>query len=138
MKFFKPPESLKRKKLIAQNMTTIVTTNTETRNKFKRNVSHLPKLFLTLILLTWKIWGAANNVSSWQMGFNSAFKRLILIQKIFWLFELVLQCVVSVCEGVLVICVLVFTVFCIICTVFCIVSFMYIYSYLFYLHYCKD
>jgi hypothetical protein len=39
-----------------------------------------------------------------------------------------------VCVGVLVIGVLVFTAFCILCTVFCIVSFMYIYSYLFYLH----
>jgi len=29
---------------------------------------------LTLILLTWRIWWALNNASSWQMGFNSAFK----------------------------------------------------------------
>ena len=57
------------------------------------------------------------------------------------------------CVVVLVICVLVFTVLCIVCTVFlyclysvfvlfvlcfCIVSFMYIYSYLFCLHWCKD
>ena len=32
---------------------------------------------LTLILLTWKIRWAPNNVSNWQMGFNSAFKGLI-------------------------------------------------------------
>ena len=32
--------------------------------------------FLTLILLTWKIWWAPNNPSKWQMGFNSAFKGL--------------------------------------------------------------
>jgi len=25
---------------------------------------------LTLILLTWRIWGVSNNVSRWQMGFN--------------------------------------------------------------------
>ena len=31
---------------------------------------------LTLILLTWKIWWAPNNVSKWQMEFNSAFKGL--------------------------------------------------------------
>ena len=31
---------------------------------------------LTLILLTWRIWWAANNASKWQMGFNSAFKGL--------------------------------------------------------------
>jgi len=31
---------------------------------------------LTLILLTWRIWWALNNVSKWQMGFNSAFKGL--------------------------------------------------------------
>jgi len=31
---------------------------------------------LTLILLTWRIWWAPNNVSRWQMGFNSAFKGL--------------------------------------------------------------
>jgi hypothetical protein len=24
----------------------------------------------------WRIWWAPNNVSKWQMGFNSAFKRL--------------------------------------------------------------
>jgi hypothetical protein len=32
---------------------------------------------LTLILLTWKIRGAPNNASKWQMGFNSAFKKLV-------------------------------------------------------------
>jgi hypothetical protein len=32
---------------------------------------------LTLILLTWRIWWDPNNASKWQMGFNSAFKRLI-------------------------------------------------------------
>jgi len=31
---------------------------------------------LTLILLTWRIWWAANNASRWQMGFNSVFKEL--------------------------------------------------------------
>jgi hypothetical protein len=35
---------------------------------------------LTLILLTWKIWWAQNNASRWQMGFNSAFKELSLLQ----------------------------------------------------------
>jgi len=33
--------------------------------------------WLTLILLTWRIWWAPNNASKWQMGFNSAFKGLI-------------------------------------------------------------
>jgi hypothetical protein len=33
---------------------------------------------LTLILLTWSIGWAPNNVSKWQMGFNLAFKGLIL------------------------------------------------------------
>ena len=33
---------------------------------------------LTLILLTWTIWWAPNNASRWQMGFNSAFKGLML------------------------------------------------------------
>ena len=42
------------------------------------------------------------------------------------------------CVSVLVICVLVFTVFCSFCTFFCIVPFMYIYSYLFCLYWCKD
>jgi hypothetical protein len=32
---------------------------------------------LTLILLTWRIWWAPNNVSRWQIRFNSAFKGLI-------------------------------------------------------------
>jgi len=32
--------------------------------------------YLTLILLTWRIWWAPNNASRWQMGFNWAFKGL--------------------------------------------------------------
>jgi len=32
---------------------------------------------LTLILLTWIIWWAPNNASSWQLGLNSAFKGLM-------------------------------------------------------------
>ena len=34
--------------------------------------------FLTLNLLTWRIWWAPNNASKWQMGFNSSFKGLTL------------------------------------------------------------
>ena len=33
---------------------------------------------LTLILLTWTIWRAPTNASKWRMGFNSAFKGLIV------------------------------------------------------------
>ena len=33
--------------------------------------------FLTLILLTWRIWWAPTNASRWHMGFNSAFKGLM-------------------------------------------------------------
>jgi len=36
----------------------------------------IPLCLLTLILLTWRKWWAPNNASKWQMGFNSAFKRL--------------------------------------------------------------
>ena len=32
--------------------------------------------WLTLILLTWRIWWACNNASKWQMVFNWAFKGL--------------------------------------------------------------
>ena len=35
--------------------------------------------WLTLTLLTWRIWWAPNNASRWQMGFNSALKRLNLM-----------------------------------------------------------
>ena len=35
--------------------------------------------FLTLILLTWRIWWAPNNASKWQMEFYSAFKGLISV-----------------------------------------------------------
>jgi len=45
----------------------------------KRTFINLVKSFkftLTLILLTWRIWWASNNASSWQMGFNWAFKGL--------------------------------------------------------------
>jgi hypothetical protein len=38
-----------------------------------------PTISLTLILLTCRIWWAPNNVSRWQMGFNSAFKGLIVL-----------------------------------------------------------
>ena len=34
-------------------------------------------IYLTLILLTWRIWWAPNNASRWQIGFNWAFKGLI-------------------------------------------------------------
>ena len=33
---------------------------------------------LTLILLTWRIWWVPNDASRWQIGFNSAFKGLIV------------------------------------------------------------
>ena len=33
---------------------------------------------LNLTFSTWRIWWAPTNVSKWQMGFNSAFKGLIL------------------------------------------------------------
>jgi len=36
---------------------------------------------LTLILLTWRIRWAPNNASRWQMGFNSAFKGLNLVDR---------------------------------------------------------
>ena len=32
--------------------------------------------YLTLILLTWRIWWAPNNASKWQMGIKSVFKGL--------------------------------------------------------------
>jgi hypothetical protein len=35
--------------------------------------------YLTLILLTWRIWWAPNNASKWQMGFNLAYKGLTLV-----------------------------------------------------------
>jgi len=36
---------------------------------------------LSLILLTWRIWWAANNASKWQMGFNLAFRGLSTSEK---------------------------------------------------------
>ena len=35
---------------------------------------------LTLILATCRIWGTPNNVSKWQMGFNSVFKGLNVLK----------------------------------------------------------
>jgi len=53
---------------------------------------------LTLTLLTWRIWWAPNNVSKWQMGFNSAFKGLrpkhVARYNPFVMKHLVLACVV--------------------------------------------
>ena len=33
-------------------------------------------LYITLTMLTWRIWWAPNNARRWQAGFNSAFKGL--------------------------------------------------------------
>jgi len=37
---------------------------------------------LTVNPLTWRIWWALNNASRWQMGFNSALKKLKLVVRI--------------------------------------------------------
>jgi hypothetical protein len=37
---------------------------------------------LTLNLLTWKVWWAPNNASRWQMGFNSSFKGLSILDNV--------------------------------------------------------
>ena len=42
-------------------------------DRFRRD-----RAYLTLILLTWRTRSAPNTASKWQMGFNSAFKVLIL------------------------------------------------------------
>jgi hypothetical protein len=55
-------------------MTYIHTYNYQQAGHFTVVFLHL--LFLTLILLTWRIWWAPNNASRWHMGFNSAFKGL--------------------------------------------------------------
>ena len=39
--------------------------------------------YLTLILQTWRIWWTPNNVSKWQMGFNSVFKGLRWYNELF-------------------------------------------------------
>jgi len=46
---------------------------------FQKNIKYstLPISTLTLILLTWRIRWAPNNVSRWQMGFNLTFEGLI-------------------------------------------------------------
>jgi len=44
--------------------------------RHKNIINHIKAERLTLILLTWRIWWAPNNVSKWQMGFNLAFKGL--------------------------------------------------------------
>jgi len=52
-------------------------------------------VFLTLILLRWRIWWAPNNASRWQMGFNLAFKGLnppICVLGISWRFFFLLGC----------------------------------------------
>jgi hypothetical protein len=40
------------------------------------------RAMLTLILPTWRKGWASNNASNWQVGFNSAFKGLILINNV--------------------------------------------------------
>ena len=44
------------------------------RIKASLNLLHV----LTLTLLTWTIWRAPTNATKWRIGFNSAFKGLIL------------------------------------------------------------
>jgi hypothetical protein len=44
-------------------------------SKVKLRIINFQK-YLTLILLTWRIWWAPNNTNRWQMGFNSEFKGL--------------------------------------------------------------
>ena len=47
----------------------------DTRNE--GNFRQIPSdMFLTLTLLTWRIWWTPTNASKWQMKFNSAFKGL--------------------------------------------------------------
>jgi len=48
-----------------------------TYQNLHNNKKIIKTLYLTLILLTCKIWWAPNNVSRWQIGFNSALKRWI-------------------------------------------------------------
>ena len=43
------------------------------------DISSLRVNDLTLILLTWRKWWTPNNASKWQMGFNSAFKGLSVV-----------------------------------------------------------
>ena len=57
------------------------------KNKQTNFIICTHQLWLTLILLTWRIWWAPNNASKWQMGFNSAFKWLIII--IFYFFIII-------------------------------------------------
>ena len=47
-----------------------------------RTKKFVQKKKLTLILLTWSIWWAPNNASKRQMGFNSAFKGLIVSRQV--------------------------------------------------------
>jgi hypothetical protein len=46
---------------------------------FPSRVLHDPPISLTRYLLTWRIWWAPNNANKGLMGFNSAFKGLILV-----------------------------------------------------------
>ena len=39
---------------------------------------------LTLTIKTWRIWWARTNASKWQMGFNSAFKGLMSLYRIYF------------------------------------------------------
>ena len=50
---------------------------------------------LTLILLTWTIWRSPTNASKWRMGFNSAFKGLIMKSMAFFLNILALWAIIA-------------------------------------------
>ena len=66
--------------LYGQNVELYIKTQSVPRSK--HSVSVIKTSQLTLILLTWRKWWAPNNASKWQMGFNSAFKGLMLYWEI--------------------------------------------------------
>jgi hypothetical protein len=62
----------------------------------------LRRNLLTPILLTWRIWRAPNNASRWQMGFNSAFKGLIVesgfcVSQFFQIFYVIMDVIARFC-----------------------------------------
>ena len=65
--------------LVSQSAKQWKNNNMKTKHGTHSSESNLSSVTLTLILLTWWIRWAPNNASKWQMGFNSAFKRLITL-----------------------------------------------------------
>ena len=80
--YFSPPKDQEGNSVVSAVCTLFIVITTQAECGTNQSIIQLHnllfKLMLTLTLLTWTIWRAPTNASKWRMGFNSAFKGLIV------------------------------------------------------------